>query len=323
MAKTKHDIMKDASEIVHYNSAGIPLYVKSDSLSEYPEMRALCHWHDDLEFIRIRDGGMYYKIGHQAVLLKEGDCLAVNSRQIHYGYSSAGKECHFLCILVHPQLFSANRTLYDRYIRPFIENEQIGFLYFPAEPGAGTADAEISAEISSLLEQTASLREKQAPGYELEIIGIMHLLLGRLISHGLLCPSAGTEQALSRSNTDTDAQRAMVSYIFQNYSGKLTLDDIAAAGHVSRSKCCRIFRNCLQQTPIDFLNQYRLQVSRRLLEDGLSVTEAATVCGFGHLSYFSKLFRECFGCTPTEYRRGSQSPVSEYGVNCNQMCAGI
>ena len=29
-----------------------------------------------------------------------------------------------------------------------------------------------------------------------------------------------------------------------------------------------------------------------LLEDGLSVTEAATACGFGHLSYFSKLFRE-------------------------------
>ena len=83
----------------------------------------------------------------------------------------------------------------------------------------------------------------------------------------------------------------MVSYIFQNYSGRITLDDIAAAGNVSRSKCCRIFRDRLQQTPIDFLNQYRLQVSRRLLlEDGLSVTEAATACGFGHLSYFSKLF---------------------------------
>lgn len=68
MAKTKHDLMKDASEIVHYDSAGIPLYVKSDFLSEYPEMRALCHWHDDLEFIRIREGEMYYKIGSRTVL---------------------------------------------------------------------------------------------------------------------------------------------------------------------------------------------------------------------------------------------------------------
>ena len=127
MAKTKHDLMKDASEIVHYDSAGIPLYVKSDSLSEYPGMRALCHWHDDLEFIRSREGGMYYRIGSRTVLLKEGDCLIVNSRQMHYGYSRSREECRFLCILVHPRLFSANRTLYDRYIRPFIKNEQAGF----------------------------------------------------------------------------------------------------------------------------------------------------------------------------------------------------
>ena len=79
--------MKDASEIVHYDTAGIPLYVKSDVLSEYPGMRAICHWHDDLEFIRIRKGEMYYRVNSQTILLKEGDCLIVNSRQLHYGYS--------------------------------------------------------------------------------------------------------------------------------------------------------------------------------------------------------------------------------------------
>ena len=111
MAKTKHDLMKDASEIVHYDSAGIPLYVKSDSLSEYPGMRALCHWHDDLEFIRSREGGMYYRIGSRTVLLKEGDCLIVNSRQMHYGYSRSREECRFLCILVHPGFFSASHCV--------------------------------------------------------------------------------------------------------------------------------------------------------------------------------------------------------------------
>ena len=308
MAKTKHDLMKDASEIVLYDSAGIPLYVKSDSLSEYPGMRALCHWHDDLEFIRIREGEMYYRIGSRTVLLKEGDCLIVNSRQMHYGYSRSREECRFLCILVHPGFFSASQALYDRYLRPFIKNEQVSFLYFPSGTESSMSDSTgMSGEISLLLEQAAQLREKQSPGYELEIIGLMHLLLGRLISQGILCPAADSGSALSRPDTDAAAQRAMVSYIFQNYSGRITLDDIAAAGNVSRSKCCRIFRDRLQQTPIDFLNQYRLQVSRRLLlEDGLSVTEAATACGFGHLSYFSKLFRESFGCTPKECRKSAQ-----------------
>ena len=146
--------MKDASEIVHYDTAGIPLYVKSDVLSEYPGMRAICHWHDDLEFIRIRKGEMYYRVNSQTILLKEGDCLIVNSRQLHYGYSRGQKECLFLCILVHPLFFSGNITLYERYIRPFTESDGTGFLYFPHRaqcPGMDTQD--VFSDISRLLEK--------------------------------------------------------------------------------------------------------------------------------------------------------------------------
>ena len=305
MAKTKHDLMKDASEIVHYDTAGIPLYVKSDVLSEYPGMRAICHWHDDLEFIRIRKGEMYYRVNSQTILLKEGDCLIVNSRQLHYGYSRGQKECLFLCILIHPLFFSGNITLYERYIRPFTESDGTGFLYFPhgaQYPGMDTQD--VSSDISRLLEKAAALRNGGQPGYELEIVGLMHILLGRLISLGLLVPDPDTGYGISRPDPDSAAQRAMVSFLYQNYSGRITLDEIAAAGHVSRSKCCRIFQKYLHQSPVDFLNSYRLDVSRRLLsETSLSVTETATSCGFSHLSYFSKLFRECYGCTPKEYRK--------------------
>lgn len=96
----------------------------------------------------------------------------------------------------------------------------------------------------------------------------------------------------------------MVSYLYQHYSEKITLDDIAASGHVSRSKCCRIFKHYLQQSPIDFLNAYRLKVSCSLLAStDKSITEIALACGFNHLSYFSKYFAENYGCTPREYRK--------------------
>lgn len=311
MAKTKHDILRGASEIVRYDSAGIPLFIKTAALSEYPGMRALCHWHDDLEFIRIRKGEMYYRVGSQTILLREGDCLLVNSRQIHYGCSSDRRECCFVCILIHPQLLTSSPTLYDRYIRPFVENEQIGFIYLSSGAGDPQTDSAGAAEeAGSLLEQIAHLKEDGSTGYELQILGVMHILMGRLISRGLLSPESSPDSDFARPDPDSTAQKAMVSYIYQNYSGKITLDDIAAAGHVSRSKCCRIFHDYLRQSPVDFLNRYRLEISRRLLgESGLSVTDTATACGFGHLSYFSKLFRECFGCTPKEYRKRSQSPT--------------
>ena len=84
---------------------------------------------------------------------------------------------------------------------------------------------------------------------------------------------------------------------------KLSLDEIAASGNVSRSKCCRIFKHYLQQSPIDFLNAYRLKISCSLLTaTDKSVTEIALACGFNNLSYFSKYFCQHYGCTPRAYR---------------------
>ena len=106
-----------------------------------------------------------------------------------------------------------------------------------------------------------------------------------------------------RRDPDVEIQKEMAAYIGGNYGRKLTLEDIAAAGHVSRSKCCQIFRRFMGQTPIEYLNTYRLKLSRNLLiETDKSVTEIALACGFNHLSYFSRIFYRTFGATPIEYR---------------------
>ena len=109
MEKQDLEIMGGNSEVVHYERQGLPLYIRTADLEQFTGKRAACHWHDDLEFIRIRKGEMYYRVNSQTILLKEGDCLIVNSRQLHYGYSRGQKECLFLCILVHPLFFSGNR----------------------------------------------------------------------------------------------------------------------------------------------------------------------------------------------------------------------
>lgn len=54
---------------------------------------------------------------------------------------------------------------------------------------------------------------------------------------------------------------------------------------------------------MDFVNEYRLEVScQMLLTTELNITEIGIACGFNHLSYFSKMFREKYGYTPREYR---------------------
>jgi len=75
------------------------------------------------------------------------------------------------------------------------------------------------------------------------------------------------------TQNNLETQKNMVSFIYQHYSEKILLDDIAASGYVSRSKCCIIFKHYLHQSPIDFLNSYRLKVSCNMLKNTKKVLQ--------------------------------------------------
>lgn len=287
------EIMKDSSEVVLYDHPGIPLYIQKDRLSDYPDMRAICHWHDDIEFIYVWEGRLNYHINGKTVLLKENDCIMVNSRQMHYGYAFQGQDCKFSCILFHPSLFTGSRVLVQQDVAPVLENTGLEYLYFDSEEDFGR-------EVSGVLKRITVLKERSETAYELEVIGEIHILWSRILRHREVFPA----DRGGDSDTDLKAQKDMVSYIYQHYGEKITLEEIAASGHVCRSKCCAIFKHYLQQSPIEFLNAYRLKTGcSLLLYTDKSITEIAFVCGFNHLSYFSKMFQECYGCTPGEYRR--------------------
>ena len=150
-----------------------------------------------------------------------------------------------------------------------------------------------------LFSKTTAWKEDSDSGYELGVISCMLELWSFLIRTDLL--SAAKNK--SESEQELNIQKDMVSFIYQHYPEKISLTDIAAAGHVGRSKCCQIFKHYMQQSPVDFLNTYRLKISCRFLcTTQKSITEIAILCGFNHLSYFSKYFMECYGCTPREYR---------------------
>lgn len=287
------DIMPDASEIIYYDNPDFPVYIKDDDLSDYPGRKALCHWHDDIELIYIIEGEMNYHISGKVVLLREQECLFVNSRQFHYGYAHLQRGCKFICIRFHPKILGGSPAVYKDYVTPLIENEEIAYLHYDRQSQNHQSIAEA---ITSILRLKSEMEE----ACELEIISILHSLwrFFLLTCRDSLCPNTAPE------HSDLILQKKMVSFIYEHYQEALTLDMISSAASISRSKCCIIFKQYLQQSPVDFLNKYRLEVSRRLLADtASSITEIALSCGFNHLSYFSKLFFREYNCTPTEYRK--------------------
>lgn len=96
----------------------------------------------------------------------------------------------------------------------------------------------------------------------------------------------------------------MTGFIQQNYTSRISLKEIAAAGSVGISKCCKLFSRYFSQSPNLYLNQYRLNKSAQLLrETDMTITEIALSTDFGSASYYAESFRKWAGMSPGKFRK--------------------
>lgn len=85
---------------------------------------------------------------------------------------------------------------------------------------------------------------------------------------------------------------------------ELKMKDLADVMHLSAPKLSQVFNLYLQTTYYDFINQYRLDEFKRLVEAGelkrYTITALSEQCGFRKSNFFST-FRKVEGMTPAEY----------------------
>jgi len=288
-------ILENSFEIIQYYMPHTDFVLQENKLSYFENMQAICHWHDDIELIRITRGQMNFYVNGSTYLMKENTGLIVNSKQFHYGYSEQGGDCDFLCILIHPTLFNPSSDIYKYFVKPIIDNNKIEALYLRANhPTENNILSRLDDLVSSYHDEANTVSK------ELFCTSIIYDLWStyyRIIQSQF-------DLSEITINNDLIIQKKMTSFIYQNYMHQLTLNDIAVSGNVCRSKCCKLFKHFVKQSPIDFLNFYRLEMSKNLLKKTpLSITQIAMNCGFNHLSYFSKMFWQKNNCSPKEYRK--------------------
>ena len=90
----------------------------------------------------------------------------------------------------------------------------------------------------------------------------------------------------------------------KNYQNPITLSELAEVAGLNREYLCRIFRQIIGKSPIQFLIEYRIERSKKyLLSPSGNVTDAALSSGFSDLSYYIRKFTELNGITPMQYRK--------------------
>jgi AraC-like DNA-binding protein len=98
---------------------------------------------------------------------------------------------------------------------------------------------------------------------------------------------------------------AVLRFIATNYTNsELDLDSVAAATGANRNKVNEVLKAELGMTFTTYLKKLRLTESARLLTENSAATiaEVAYSVGYANVSYFNKLFKEEYGCTPKVFK---------------------
>ena len=121
---------------------------------------------------------------------------------------------------------------------------------------------------------------------------------------GLCTEGERRAESSNRRQYKKECFARLSDYMKAHLAERLTLADLAAACSMSESSIkslCREFCDC---GPTDYLISLRVTAAKTLIrESTLNFTEIAEKTGFGTLHYFSRVFKERTGMTPTVYAK--------------------
>lgn len=96
--------------------------------------------------------------------------------------------------------------------------------------------------------------------------------------------------------------RAAVEMIQKGYAGSMSLDDVATRLGVSSEYFSQLFSRQMAITFTSYLKHYRVDAAKRLLlERRWKAQDVAAMTGYQNAKYFSRVFREVTGMSPSEF----------------------
>lgn len=249
------------------------------------------HWHEELEFDRVVSGEAKLKIAGRVLRFGPGEAYFTNANVLTAleGSQDAVIKSH----IFHPVLLTGHyHSVFEtKYLDPVLHNKKIEIV-------------EIRGETTPQREVLSQLKRAEAlwaqPDQEMRIRNVLSEMWLSLLDE----IRNMKEEEAPVSSRDQERLLTMISFIQEHASEKLSLEQIAGAAAVSTRECLRCFRKGINETPYEYLMEYRIGQAQRLLKQTeKSVLEIANETGFSEGAYFAKIFKRAAGKTPLQYRK--------------------
>lgn len=273
-----------------FGSPQFPVYCSETDLAA---LSIPWHWHDELEVDFPIAGRAQLTVDGADRILEPGECLFVNAGAVHCIRPASPAPCILHAIVFHPRLVggSPESVYWQEYLKPLLGGGPGCFL--------GTGE-DWQTEAMEQIKTAWRACEEEKRGYEFTVRSALSRLAFLLSEHRPSMEKKPSEKA----RREMARIKTMLQFIQVHYGEPLTAAEIAGSAAVSESECLRCFRNVIGTTPVQYLNQYRIQrAAELLLSTDCKIMEIGLQCGFQEMGWFARTFRKVKGCTPSEYRR--------------------
>ena len=282
----------------HFFDGGLNFYVhRSD---EYPDYVGVVHRHEFIEIAYVISGSAKHIIGNNEYRVKRGDVCVINFGEAHAFFADKDNSEEFL--------------VYDLMFTPdFVDGTCLGgddfsqladsFLFYSlfteevAEKDRFNLVPDCTLELGGVFENIY----REFSGRKNGFVNLIRIYIAEIIIK--LFRKIGNMEESRLTPEQRRVVSQVVDYIRNNYSIKLSTEDIASKMFFNKNYLAKLFKAHTGLSIREFIRRIRLEEAMKLLrETDKNVSDISRDCGFSDVKTFYTAFESFAGCTPKSYR---------------------
>lgn len=252
------------------------------------------HWHDEMELIYIKKGKGIVQVDFRTYTVTGPTLALILPGQLHSIGQFDHESMEYENIIFNPGMLIPKSldTCSIEYIQPLLLGQiTVPTIFTPVYP--------YYPDVISPIDACDEISKTKPQGYELYIKSMLFQFFYVLNNR---CRNL-TQPPKNRKALDK--MKVVIKYVENHYAEKITIGEIADVVGFSESHFMRYFKETMNTSFIEYLKDYRLAMSARLLQASeASILEISQEVGFESLSYFNRAFKKRYGVTPGQFRKG-------------------
>lgn len=273
------------------------------------------HVHNDFEIAMLLDGKGITTINSTHYKMKKGDIVFINSGEQH-SYQALSEDNY-----INKEEFVKNTPLFlilqisNHFLRE----------YFPEIRNTMFESSDVKKYIPKnyqelaikFLLNLAKTYFEAKPFYEYELISKLAKLFKEIytkIPYKII-----KSEEKDRLKAKSERIQRIMSYIDENFTSQIRLEDIANIENITPTHASHIFKDSFGITFQEYVNMKRLEQSILLISNtDKTLLDIAYESGFSDPKYMNKIYKKYFNCTPKIFKNEAQKYYSELHINHNK-----